>query len=397
MAGFVHGSGALRYTRDTYSWRSDCSTCKSSGGSSATSRGSSNGARAAAMPLSSRSPLQTELERLRYATSTGGSGGNWRLTGGGFGNHGGGYGGDGRWQPEEWDWSWRIAPGVHVFLRGRVEDARMAVLGVVENMKEVVSNVSGDPKVPVVILLSWMGASQKNLDKYRAYYEGLNYEVHMVFNGLRTAFFPSASREQAKKLERLIAAQPEERPVFVHAFSIGTGVYGMLIDQLKDDMKKLDRMRNQIAGVIFDSGPAPIFPHDVAKGLHTVCPAVSKAVWEMTAKAMFFVTQARRGFEQAEHALRGMQFNSPQLYFYSLDDKVIPNIHHAIADFVDKNKQRGFEVYQKWWNESVHASHFKLHQEEYLQSLQTFLDRCLELRMINDSNKEKLKAHASTQ
>lgn len=309
----------------------------------------------------------------------------WRLSGGGpgFGGGGGGeYGGGGDgWQHEDWDWSWRLAPGVHVFLRGRVEDARLAVKGVVDGVVEVVSNV--DSSKPMVILLSWMGASRKNLDKYRAYYEGLNYEVHMIFNGLRTSFLPLASRAQAKRVEKLIASQPEERAVFVHAFSIGTGIYGLLIDQLKGDMEKMERIRKQIAGVIFDSGPAPIFPRDVAKGLHTVCPSVSKAVWEITAKAMFFVTQARKSFERSENALRGLQGNSPQLYFYSLDDKVIPDIHHAIGDFMEKNRQRGMEVYQKWWDKSVHASHFKLHQEEYLQSLQRFLDRCLELRMSN--------------
>lgn len=317
-----------------------------------------------------------------------------RMSGGGFGGFkGGGGAGGGDEDDEEWnvDPSWGAAPGVHVVMRGRCDEAYRLL---VANLVAVGVGVGkggafvgvGDPTVPVVILLSWMGAQQKHLEKYRAYYEGMGYEVHCVFNDLKTAVFPPASRAQANRIGEFISGQPDDRPVFVHAFSIGTGIYGLLLDSLRHDMEKLDRITKKVTGVVFDSGPAPIFPTDVAKGLNTVCPLISRAVWEPIAGTLFFLTKARQSFGRSEDALRKLQLPIPQLYFYSLDDKVIPNIHHAVEEFIDKNKQRGLEVYKKWWDKSIHASHLKVHKEEYLANLNSFIHRCMEVRSQQREN-----------
>jgi hypothetical protein len=277
---------------------------------------------------------------------------------------------------------------VHVVMRGKCDEAyRAAVANLLAlansslpSGKDMPAFLGGDPAVPLVIMLSWMGANSRSLARYKTFYESIGYEVHVVINGLKTAVFPPASKKQAEHVAHVINAQPSDRPVFVHAFSIGTGIYGLFLDAIKHDLQRLDSVKNKITGVVFDSGPAPIFPHDVAKGLHLVCPMISKAVWESAARAFFFVTQARKSFERGENALAKFQIQSPQLYFYSKDDKVIPNIHQAVEEFIDKNKQRGIEVYNKFWEKSVHATHLKLHPDEYLANLERFVHRCMEVR-----------------
>jgi Eukaryotic protein of unknown function (DUF829) len=285
------------------------------------------------------------------------------------------------------DPSWGAAPGVHVIMRGRSDQAyKLAVANLMALAANAVPafTAGGDPAVPLVIMLSWMGASHRSLARYRSFYEARGYEVHVIMNGLKTAIFPPASRKQADHVAAVIGGQHPDRPVFVHAFSIGTGIYGLFLDTLKHDLEKAQEVKNKVVGVIFDSGPAPIFPRDVAKGLHTVCPLISKAMWETAASVFFFCTQARKSFEKGEAALRTLQIPSPQLYFYSKDDKVIPNIHHAIEEFIDKNKQRGIEVYKTIWEKSIHATHLKMHPEEYLANLESFVHRCMELRAIED-------------
>lgn len=329
-----------------------------------------------------------ELVRMsggRFATSR--SGGD--PPSGGRGGAGGGHNHHND-DDDEWnvDPSWGAAPGVHVVLRGKTDEAyRLAVANIVA-MGAALNPMNaqafvGDPAVPVVIILSWMGAQQKHLAKYKAFYEELGYEVHCVFNGLKTAVFPPASKAQAKKIGEFIGAQPEERPVLIHAFSIGTGIYGLLLDSIRHETEELESLRKKVVGVVFDSGPAPIFPKDVAVGLHTVCPMISRAIWEPIANAFFFVTKARVSYGRGEDALRSVHFPSPQLYFYSGDDKVIPGIQHAVEEFIEKNKQRGVEVYNKFWEKSVHASHLKVHPEEYLGNLQHFVNRCMEVRQQN--------------
>lgn len=312
-----------------------------------------------------------------------------RMSGGRFTGGFNGWGGRGDDNHDEGDVdpSWGVAPGVHVILRGRADEAyRMAVANLIAmSVKLTPKQAFVDPTVPVVIILSWMGAQQKQLKKYTKFYEDLGYEVHTVFNDLKTAIFPSASKAQAMRISDIIEGQPKERPVFVHAFSIGTGIYGLLLENLRHEKERLDGFREKVAGVVFDSGPAPIFPNDVAKGLHTVCPIVSKAIWEGIASTFFWVTRARNSYGKSEDALKKFQFPSPQLYFYSGDDKVIPNMKNAVEEFIDKNTQRGVEVYKKFWEKSVHASHLKMHPEEYVDNLSAFLNRCMELRGTRQS------------
>eukprot|EP00178_Gracilaria_changii_P012491 TRINITY_DN353_c0_g1_i1.p1 TRINITY_DN353_c0_g1~~TRINITY_DN353_c0_g1_i1.p1 ORF type:complete len:396 (+),score=63.86 TRINITY_DN353_c0_g1_i1:329-1516(+) len=310
-----------------------------------------------------------------------------RMSGGAFGGFGSGGFGDGHGRDdhgdENVDPSWGVAPGVHVLMR---EQADQAYRTAVANLMAMSASLSVprfvDQSVPIVILLSWMGASKKHLKKYSKFYEDLGYEVAFVCNGLRTAIFPPASKAQAKKIENIIAQQHPDRPVFVHAFSIGTGIYGLLLDGFRHEKEKLNMFTRKVAGVVFDSGPAPIFPHDVAKGLHTVCPMISRAVWEPIASAFFWVTKARNSFGKSEDALRTMQLDTPQLYFYSGDDKVIPDMKNAVEEFMEKNRQRGLEVYNKFWEKSIHASHLKVHPDEYIANLSSFINRCMERRSI---------------
>eukprot|EP00737_Agarophyton_chilense_P000632 gb/GEZJ01000701.1/.p1 GENE.gb/GEZJ01000701.1/~~gb/GEZJ01000701.1/.p1 ORF type:complete len:441 (-),score=61.80 gb/GEZJ01000701.1/:1195-2358(-) len=314
-----------------------------------------------------------------------------RMSGGAFGGFGSGGFGDGQGRDdhgdENVDPSWGVAPAAHVLMRERADQAyRTAVANLIAMSSSLSVPRFVDQSVPIVILLSWMGASEKHLKKYSKFYEDLGYEVAFVCNGLRTAIFPPASKAQAKKIESIIAQQHPDRPVFVHAFSIGTGIYGLLLDGFRHEKEKLDMITRKVAGVVFDSGPAPIFPNDVAKGLHTVCPMISRAVWEPVASAFFWVTKARKSFGKSEDALRTMQLDTPQLYFYSGDDKVIPNMKNSVEEFMEKNRQRGLEVYNKFWEKSIHASHLKVHPDEYIANLSSFINRCMELRSMKQGD-----------
>lgn len=237
----------------------------------------------------------------------------------------------------------------------------------------------GDPSKPLIILLSWMGAKQKHMEKFREYYASKGFEVVTFLNDVTTALLPDVSKAQAKRIVDVLEAQPEGRPVFVHAFSIGTGIYGLALNHIGKDIERFNRIAKNVAGVVMDSGPAQIFPKDVAVGLHAVCPQISKAVWKGLAQILFWVTQARTSFGLAEEALRQKQFPTPQMYFASKDDKVIRGIHEALGEFIETNRQRGLEVYQKIWDNSIHAGHYKVHREEYLSNLELFMGRCMEM------------------
>jgi len=301
-----------------------------------------------------------------YAVSPfflGGNGNSGRFSGG---RGGGKRGGDGD-QDRSYGSTFLPAPVLYLMADGEEELPRMNTPAFV-----------GDPSKPLILLLSWMGAKNKHMERYRKYYWSKGYEVVTFLNGMSVALLPEASKVQAQRVIDVLEAQPDGRPIFVHAFSIGTGVYGIVLDHLMHDMERFNRIAKNVAGVIMDSGPAIILPKDLAVGLHTMQPRISKAIWNALAQALFWVTQARACFSKAEEALRSSQFPAPQIYFASRDDKVIRGMHEKIEQFVDTNRQRGLDVYQKIWDQSLHAGHFKIHPEEYGKNLEVFLGRCMD-------------------
>ncbi|GAB0489671.1 hypothetical protein MMPV_000896 [Pyropia vietnamensis] len=341
-----------------------------------------------AMRVVSRSRTVPDVLRMRLgipAVMTGGGGGSGsRGNGGGLGRSGWSYGEDDDAEDGEFGRSAAQAPAVHVLLRqykdggAMCEKMALAVGAIGSCLETSAAAFVVNPSAPVVILLSWMGAKSKSMKKYAEFYQSRGFEVHYVFNGFRTALVPNASRAQARRVASFLDAMPDEKPVFVHAFSIGTGIYGYMLDHLKSDVARFEAIQNKVRGVIFDSGPAPMLPSDVARGLHTVCPAVSRAVWATVAHGMFWLTQARENFIHAEDALRQVQFKRPQLYFYSTDDRVVSGINASVQDYIARNRALGLDVYHTIWEKSVHATHLKHHRDEYLSSLQRFLDRCMD-------------------
>ncbi|KAJ8908811.1 hypothetical protein NDN08_005515 [Rhodosorus marinus] len=228
---------------------------------------------------------------------------------------------------------------------------------------------------PVVVILSWMGANRKNIEKYTEFYRERGCDVYFFLNNVGHAIIPIESRRQAHRVMETLSSIPQNRPVFVHAFSIGTGVYGYVVDMMRNKEEQF----KHVAGVIYDSGPAMIFPSDVAKGLHLVCPTISKKVWSVFAKAFFTVTQARKNFRVAEDALAESQLaHAPQLYVYSKDDTIIDEVHTSIGHFIDQNRRRGIECFSKVFEKSKHVMHLRYHPDEYMENLGGFLQRCLE-------------------
>jgi hypothetical protein len=240
----------------------------------------------------------------------------------------------------------------------------------------------GDSQRPVVILLSWLGAQQRHMVKYAEWYRDRGYDVITLFNGLQTALIPAFSRRQALRVLHLMDEIPENRPIVVHSFSIGTGIYGYMLDIIQrgqyvtEDMGR--KLQRQIRGVIFDSGPGHMQASSLAQGLYAACPKVGYRVWNAVAEALFRFLNVAEGFRAAEHALQNVQLPSvPQLYLYSLDDSIVKDLDKSVREYIDAQRRRGLEVYQKVWEQSQHATHFKVHPEEYKAQVESFLKRAL--------------------
>ncbi|KAA8497954.1 Transmembrane protein 53 [Porphyridium purpureum] len=383
------------------------------GGRSASFASTSTTAAVAHVPV--RAPVRVVLPDHAYARldivlpSLDVGGGTGGLGGNGGSHSGGGNGGGDSNDGSESHGGGPATPAATLAVLGLLQQKKKlaALLGSVvlvtlggfmmsKNMNSLVASVADDQFIdsdkPLVVMLSWMGARKKHLDRYREYYTGLGYEVVCYMNSMGTALVPSMSEEQAARVQLLLERQPEDRKVIVHAFSIGTGIYGLMLNRIKHDAEKLNKLNKNIVGVIFDSGPCHIFPRDVAKGLHTVFPIVSRTLWRGVADSLFWLTKARRSFSQAEAALAQFQLPAPQLYFSSKDDRVAPKLQESVNYFVENNKKRGVQIQNIVFESSRHAARIILHPEEYIHNLNLFLEQC----MNKDSEAAVPKPAAST-
>ncbi|KAK4536087.1 hypothetical protein CDCA_CDCA07G2112 [Cyanidium caldarium] len=240
----------------------------------------------------------------------------------------------------------------------------------------------GDSQRPVVILLSWLGAGNRQLSKYAEWYRAHGYDVVLFFNGVHTAMLPVFCRKQAIRLMRMIDEIPASRPVVVHSFSIGTGIYGYMLDAMHHGHnvteEMVDKVRKQIRAVIFDSGPGHMRASAMASGLHAACPKVGLRVWNALAEGAFRLLRVQEGYRRAESALQHVQLPSvPQLYLYSRDDNVVKDLDQSVRQYIEAQRRRGLEVYHKMWECSQHVAHFKFHPEEYKENVERFLQRAL--------------------
>lgn len=62
---------------------------------------------------------------------------------------------------------------------------------------------------------------------------------------------------------------------------------------------------------------------------------------------------------------------TPALFFFCENDAMSNS--QAMEDLIDHWRKRGVDVKAKKWEDSTHAGHLKRHPQEYLTSLDTFL------------------------
>lgn len=82
--------------------------------------------------------------------------------------------------------------------------------------------------------------------------------------------------------------QDAGRPVLVHDFSIGN-------KPVREGGEGLDELRKRVAGIVFDSGLAPIFPHGFVHGsAHCVPTRAQASVGGCRALLLMCRARARR-------------------------------------------------------------------------------------------------------
>ncbi|KAK8970287.1 hypothetical protein KSP40_PGU004196 [Platanthera guangdongensis] len=271
----------------------------------------------------------------------------------------------------------------------------------------------GKGAISMVVLLGWLGAEEKHLNRYANIYTAC---------GLRSVRFVVSPWELlrldlGRKLEAKIARLAEEltewclesekdgrkRHLLFHTFSnTGWLVYGSLLKNMQSRSDVIDRIK----GCIVDSGPAPeLSPKVWAAGY---CAALLKRrtsaanpgdnsegnvdrpnnndckphaleiivsfILEKFFNIILLLPDVNERLSTVISILSKNQPPCPQLYLYSSADLVIPA--SCVESFIQEQRALGKNVHSHNFATSPHVDHFRSFPRIYTAKVSEFVTEC---------------------
>ncbi|XP_057527081.1 uncharacterized protein LOC130806150 [Amaranthus tricolor] len=278
------------------------------------------------------------------------------------------------------------------------------------------SDCSSAKSRTVVVLLGWLGAKQKHLNKYAEWYTSKGFHVitftFPMSEVLSYQVGGKAEQDVESLVEHLAGWLEEEhgKNLVFHTFSnTGWLTYGVALEKFQ----KLDpSLIGRIKGCIVDSAPvAAADPQVFASGFsaaflkkHSIAtqgstkafdsaeegsvvartvnelePAVTETALLVLLEKLFKVVlklpPVNRRLTDVMGLLSSRQPSCPQLYIYSSSDRVIPA--SCVESFIEQQRKSGLEVRSCNFVTTPHVDHFRNDPQLYTSQLTKFLEDCV--------------------
>lgn len=121
------------------------------------------------------------------------------------------------------------------------------------NENTVKPTVSGQGK-PLLLLLPWLASRPQAQAKYCEIYLRTGFDVLVVESTLGHFLWPRWGLEySAQVLQMLESEQFSNRPLVVHAFSVGGYTFAQLVVHVAKDTQRYQGLINRVRGQIYDS------------------------------------------------------------------------------------------------------------------------------------------------
>ncbi|XP_051952821.1 transmembrane protein 53-like isoform X2 [Xyrauchen texanus] len=230
----------------------------------------------------------------------------------------------------------------------------------------------GQPK-PVLLLMPWLGSKPHAIAKYCEIYFRTGFDVLVVESEISQFLWPRWGLEYGGHvLELLESERFSQRPLLVHAFSIGGYTFCQVLIHVAKDTQRYQGLTNRIRGQIYDSLVIGSLEH-MAVGLgKTMFPRLEGLV--RRASLLYFRAfehQTVDYFNTGINVFRNTPLMAPALFFFSENDALCD--YQSLENVVDFWRNRGIIVESKKWKKSIHAGHLRTHPQEYLSTLENFV------------------------
>ncbi|XP_036066239.1 uncharacterized protein LOC118597894 [Oryzias melastigma] len=237
-----------------------------------------------------------------------------------------------------------------------------------------ISTLNQSRSRPLLVFFSWLGAQPVAVAKYRNLYLERGMDVLLVQSSVMHFLWPRWGLDYGLEVLHILEEPPfSGRDVLVHASSIGGYTFTQVLTHIAQEPKRHGVLAQRVIGHIYDSLVVGSLEH-MATGLgKTLLPRLEGFI-KNTAMLYFwlFKTHTADFYENSIQIFHRSPVTSPALFFFSENDAMCnPAVLEKLIDFW---KRRGVSVDNKRWKESKHAAHLRCHPEEYLSTLQHFLN-----------------------
>lgn len=242
-----------------------------------------------------------------------------------------------------------------------------------QSFEEAMATSSEGSERRLVVLLSWLEAKEKHIEKYRQFYLDRGFDVLNVKTSPLDLLLPNVGARKISEDFVRFMVEKQYSNVVVHGFSVGGYMFGrFLLEMDKFDTELRDKLLNSIRGIIFDSlvpfeGIAP----GVSKSI-TQHPLGSKALEKLIALYLVIAKNvATKHYLEASDKVWGGPLRCPTLFLMSKDDNI--SDHRIVERLASVWTNLGIECRQMLVDSSPHVQLFTKHHESYVKQVDTFL------------------------
>lgn len=133
------------------------------------------------------------------------------------------------------------------------------------------ASVSPAHPKPMLLLLPWLGSRPQAIAKYCEIYFRMGFDVLLVESEVSQFLWPRWALEYGGRvLELLESERFSQRPLLVHAFSIGAYTFAQMLVHVAKDTQRYQGLTNRIKGHIYDSLVMGSLEH-MANGMYRDC------------------------------------------------------------------------------------------------------------------------------
>ncbi|KAI5623834.1 hypothetical protein C0J50_16515 [Silurus asotus] len=240
------------------------------------------------------------------------------------------------------------------------------------NESTVTPAVSSQVK-PLLLLLPWLGSRPQAQAKYCEIYFRRGFDVLVVESKVAHFLWPRWGLEHSAEVLQLLESKRfSNRPLLVHAFSIGGYTFAQLLVHVAKNSQRYHGLIERVRGQIYDSLVIGSLEHMAVGVSKHLFPRLEPVV-KRTSLLYFhvFKRQTVDYFNKSIEVFWNTPLTSPALYYFCCNDALCDP--KPIQELLEHWKKQGITVTSKKWKESIHAGHLRAHPQEYLSTLEHFL------------------------